>query len=495
VTGVPVLTLLLALPAAGAALVWLWPAPARARVLALATVAAEAALALVTVAAFDATDPGFQFVERAPWIPTLNVHYLLGVDGLSVLFPPLSALLFLGVVLASWNSARVLPRLYFSLLLLQLSATMGVFLALDTLLFFLFWELSLVPLYFLVSLWGVGPNRRFAAGKYTLAMLASGIPLLFGFLLLAFAGAAASGAGIPGGLTFDLTALTAAPASAGLQAAVFALLLLGFAAKMPAFPLHTWLPMVAMEGPVAAGALLMGLKLGVYGMIRFAVPLAPAIAPDLHWLLAGLGVIGILFGSVAALVQTNLRRMLAYAGLSHVGLVVLGLASFSPEGLQGAVLQTLNFTLVAGGLFLLTGFLHRRTGSTDVLSLGGAARTMPRLAAFYLLFALAALGAPGTSGFPAELLLLVSALTTHTGAGIAALFGAVIGAGYMLGMYRRAFLGPVSVPAVAEAVDLRPRELVLSLAFALVILAVGFFPGFFLDLMAPAANAWIGRLG
>ena len=494
-TGLPLLSLLLAVPVAGVALIWCWTTPGHARFLALGTIAAEAALALVAVATFDAASPGFQFVERALWIPTLNVHYLLGVDGISVLFLPLSALLFLGVVVASWNTVQTLPRLYFSLLLLQLGATVGVFCALDTLLFFLFWELSLVPLYFLMSLWGVGPNRRFAAGKYTLLMLGTGVPLLFGFLLLAFAHAAATGAGVPAGLSFDFTVLAASPGSPGLQAAVFWLLIIGFAAKIPVFPLHTWLPMVAMEGPVAVGALLVGLKLGVYGLIRFAVPLAPGIAPELHWLLAGLGVIGILFGAVAALVQTNLRRMLAYAGVSHVGLVVLGLASFSTEGLQGAVLQTLNFTLAAGGLFLLTGFLHRRTGSTDVLSLGGAARTMPRLAALFLLFALASLGVPGTSGFPAELLLLVSALTTHAGAGLAALFGVVIGAAYMLDMYRRAFLGPVTAPAVAEAVDLLPRELAMALGLALVIFAVGFFPGFFLDLIAPAANAWIGRLG
>jgi len=297
-----------------------------------------------------------------------------------------------------------------------------------------------------------------------------------------------------------ITATTLAPFAATgspqfIALAILLALIIGFAAKIPVFPLHTWLPMVAMEGPLAVGALLVGLKLGVYGLIRFAVPLAPGIAPELHWLLAGLGVIGILFGAVAALVQTNLRRMLAYAGVSHVGLVVLGLASFRTEGLQGAVLQTLNFTLAAGGLFLLTGFLHRRTGSTDVLSLGGAARTMPRLAALFLLFALASLGVPGTSGFPAELLLLVSALTTHAGAGLAALFGVVIGAAYMLDMYRRAFLGPVTTPAVAEAVDLRPRELAMALGLALVIFAVGFFPGVFLDLIAPAANAWVGRLG
>lgn len=491
--GFPVLTVLLLVPVAGAVAVWLAPRPDQARAVAAGTVAAAFAAALATVAGFDASNPGFQHVERAAWIPTLNIHYLVGVDGISLLFLPLTALLFLGAVLASWNSVRGMPRLYFSMLLLQLAATLGVFVALDIILFFLFWELSLVPLYFLVGLWGVGPERRFAAARYTLLMLAAGVPLLFGFLLLAFNHAAAAGMPVPAGLAFDLPALLATPTSSRLQAVVFLLLLAGFAAKTPLFPLHTWLPQLAMEGPMAVTALLAGLKLGVYGLLRFAVPLAPEMARELHWLLAGLGTVGILYGSVAALAQANLRGVLAYAGMGHVGLVLLGIASFSAAGLQGAVLQTLNFTVVAGGLFLLAGFLHRRVGSTDALSLGGAAQTMPRLAAFFLLFALASIGVPGTAGFPAELLLVVSALGSHTGAGIAALFGMVIGAAYTLTMYRRAFLGPVTNPAIAQATDLRPAELALALGFALLIVSVGLAPSLFLDLIAPTADAWLAR--
>jgi NADH-quinone oxidoreductase subunit M len=494
-SALPFLTLLLLVPVAGALAVWLWPGNDSVRLLAAATVAAELVVAIALLAGFDSSNPGFQHVERAPWIPTLNIQFLVGVDGISVLFLPLTALLFLGVIVASWNVQRALPRLYFGLLLLQLSATIGVFCALDTLLFFLFWELSLVPLFFLVSLWGVGPNRRFAAAKYTLVMLASGVPLLFAFLALAFNHAQVTGATLPAGLSFDLRTLLATPVSSQLQAAVFLLLVVGFAAKTPIFPLHTWLPAIAMEGPVGVTALLVGLKLGVYGLIRYAIPLAPDIARELHWLLAGLGVIGILYGAVTALVQTNLRRMLAYAGLSHVGLVLLGIASFSVQGIQGAVMQTLNFTVIAGGLFLLTFFLYRRIGSTDTLSLGGAIHTMPRLGAFFLFFVLAGIGVPGTSGFPAEFLLIVSALTTHTGAGIGALFGAVIGAGYALGMYRRAFLGPVTNPAVAQAQDLRPAELALALAYAALIVTVGLLPWLVLDLIAPAAQLWAARSG
>jgi NADH-quinone oxidoreductase subunit M len=451
------------------------------------------ALALAVLVRVDPGAAGFQMVERAPWIPTLGVQYALGVDGLSVLFLPLTALLFLGSVVGSWTSVRTLQRLYFSLLLTLESATLGVFCALDGVLFFLFWELTLVPIYFLVSLWGVGPNRRYAAVQYTLVMLAGGVPLLFGLLVLAFGHAESLGAGIPAGLTFDYVALLGARPPPGTELTAFLLLVLGFAFKAPVFPFHTWLPVVAQEGPVAVVALLTGLKLGAYGLLRFALALAPGAAAELHWLLAGLGVVGILYGALAALAQTNLRRMLAYSSLSHVGLVVLALASFDLRGIQGALFQLLNFTLVAGGLFLLTGMLHHRIGSTEAVSLGGAARTMPRLASLYLFFGLASLGLPGTSGFPAEILMLVSALGSHTGAGLAALVGVVLGAAYFLGSYRRAFLGPVTSAVIADAADLRPREMALALTFAALVLAGGLYPAAVLDLTRAAAEAWVAR--
>jgi NADH-quinone oxidoreductase subunit M len=484
------LSMLLVTLSIGAALIWLTPRPEQARWIALSTALVDLLITLLILVRFDPSQTGFQLVEQAAWMPGLNIQYLVGVDGLSVLFLPATMLLFIGVIVASWNSVTQLQRLYFSLLLLLETATLGIFCSLDTVLFFMFWELSLVPLYFLVSLWGVGPNRRYAAMKYMLVMLAGGIPLLFGFLLLAFNHAAQMG-----GLAFDLPTLLGTPVPENTEMAVFLLLLLGFAVKVPVFPLHTWLPVVAMEGPVAVVALLVGLKLGVYGLIRFAIPLAPEAAQSMHWLLAGLGVVGVLYGAVAAMAQTNLRRMMAYSSLSHVGLVLLGLASFSLQGLQGAVLQLLNFTLIAGGLFLLTSFLHHRIGSSDVLSLGGAAKSMPLLASLFLFLGLAGMGMPGTSGFPAELLIILAALQAHTGAGLAALFGMVLGAAYFLSLYRRAFFGPVTSTVVADAVDLLPREKIILLVFAAIVLVIGFYPPILLDVTRATAELWIQRLG
>jgi len=491
----PLLSLLLLTLPIGAAVIWLAPSPQWARWVALIAALVDLAVALVAVVRFDETQAGFQLVEQLAWIPSLNIQYLLGVDGISVLFVPLTVLLFLGVMVASWNSVRKLPRLYYTLLLLQESATLGIFCSLDTILFFLFWEFSLIPLYFLVSLWGVGPNRRYASIKYTLVMLSGGVLLLFAFVVLAFNHTVATGAAVPAGLAFDLPTLLNTPLSSEIGMLVFVLLFLGFAVKMPLFPLHTWLPVMALEGPIAVTSLLVGLKLGVYGLIRFAIPLAPEAAQQLHWLLAGFGVIGVLYGAVAALAQTNLRRMLAYSSLSHVGLVVLGVASFNLQGLQGAVMQLLNFVVIAGGMFLLTGFLQQRVGSSDVVNLGGAARSMPLLAGLFLVLGMASMGVPGTSGFPAELLLILSALDTHTGAGLAALFGMVVSAGYFLTLYRRAFHGPASYSVIAQAEDLRPRELWYTLVLVVLVIAVGLYPAPVLDLMRATGVAWVGRLG
>ena len=493
--GFPLISLMLLTLPLGVLLIWAVPNPRKARWIALMTVLLNLGLALALVWRFDSTEPGFQLVEQAGWIPTLNTQYLVGVDGISVLFLPLTVLLFIAVIVASWTSIRSMPRLYYSLLLLLYGATLGVFCSLDLILFFSFWELTLIPLYFLISLWGPGPQRRYAAVKYTLFMLAGGVPLLFGFLLLAFNHADLSGAGIPEGLIWDYRKLLDTPLPDSAEITVFLLLLLGFAVKTPLFPLHTWLPVVSMEGPASVAALMTGLKLGAYGLIRFTVPLAPSAAQEFHWLLAGLSVIGILYGALAAMAQTNLRRMLAYASMSHVGLVVLGIASFSLPGVQGALFQLLNFTLVAGGLFLMIGFLHHRLGSTDLIGLGGVGRSMPLLAGFFFLFALTSLGVPGTSGFPAELLILMAALLSHTGAGLAALFAMVLGAAYVLGSYRRTFFGPLKSRVVAEVVDLHQRELLVVVVFTLLILLAGLYPSLVLDATREASALWVQRLG
>ena len=492
ITGYPLLSLFLMLYPVAAVIVLLASGQQKARLIALITSILGLIISLVVLFNFDQNHNGFQFVEQARWIPSLNIDYIVGVDGISVLFLPLTNLLFIGIIIASWTSIRTMPRLFYSLLLVLECATLGIFVSLNTILFFLFWELSLIPIYFLINYWGIGPNRRYAAVKYTMVMMTGGIPLLFGFILLAFNHAGlASGSGE---LVFDYITLLNHPLPAELQTTVFFLLLLGFAFKAPIFPLHTWLPAIAMEGPASIAAIMTGLKLGAYGLIRFTVPLAPDAARDFHWLLAGLGIIGVLYGAVLAISQTNLRKMLAFSSVSHVGLVILGIASFTVQGIQGAIFQLINFTVVAGGIFVLIGFLHHRTGSTELVSLGGVAKTMPLLASFFFIFGLAGLGVPGTNGFIAENLILVSVLQTHAGAGIAALFAIVLAATYFFNIYQRAFLGPVRNEVVAQALDLRQRELLLILIFIVVIFLGGIFPNIILDMTRMGSENWINYL-
>jgi NADH-quinone oxidoreductase subunit M len=482
-TNFPWLSFLILLLPLGAGITLLMPAR-EARWTALTINLIALVISLIIVIGFDSTLQGFQYVEKYTWISGLNIHYLLGIDGLSVLFLPATTLLFSAVILASWNSISKLRNLYFALLLILECAVLGVFVALDTILFILFWEITLIPLFFLISLWGVGANRRYAGMKYVLFMMGGGLPILFAFVLLAIGGES-------GRYIFDYTELVKIAKDNEYQTVIFFLLLFGFGVKTPLFPLHTWLPVLAQEGHPATVATIVGLKLGAYGLLRFIVPMAPDAAQTFQGVMIGLGVIGVIYGGIAALNQTNIRRMLAFSSLSHVGLIVIGIATLSQQGIQGAVFQLLNLTFVAGGLFILTGFLYQRVGSTDVVSLGGVAKTMPLLTSFFFFLALANIGVPATSTFPAEFLLILSALGHYTGVGLAVLFGIVISAAYMLGIFRKSFLGECRNEAIINARDLKKREVMIALIISAIVLILGFFPQIILDIMAVSAENWV----
>lgn len=480
----PLLSLLIFLPLLTAGVIWLLP-PRLARQVTALSMLVSLTLGVAALVAYDPAGARFQLLEQGVWIASLNVFYRVGIDGIAVLFLPATALLFLGSLVACWNAVQEAPRLHYSLLLLLQAATLGIFCALDTVLFFVFWEATLVPLYFLLGRWGVTAGAAAAATRYFLIMLGGGIPLLLAFVILAASQA------VP---TFDLTALLAVPLPRATQMAVFLLCLVGFGVKVPLVPLHTWLPQFALAAPGSLTALLVGLKLGAFGLIRFAVPLAPEAALDMHWLLAGLGTVAIIYGAVGMLAQTNMRVSLAYASICHVGLAVLGLASYTAQGAQGAVSLLLSFSVASGGAFLLLEFLRQRTGSTDIHALGGAAQSMPLLATGFLICGLAGVGMPGTSSFPGEFMLIIAALQSHTGAGMAALFGLSIAAGGFLALYRKAFFGPADKPGVAGASDLRPREWAVLIALIVMIVSIGIYPGPWIEIVRPAAEAWAAGL-
>ncbi|MBF0181628.1 MAG: NADH-quinone oxidoreductase subunit M [Magnetococcales bacterium] len=487
-THLPWLSLSIALPWISGLLVWLLPSHGRlAKGAALTGGLATAIATLGALLAFDPANPGFQLVEKHPWIPSVGSAYHVGIDGISVLFLPMTALLFLAVLLSGANpDHRRMPNLQFALLLFLEGATLGIFCALDTVLFFLFWEMTLIPIHFLIALWGIGPDRRHAATKYTLTMLAGGVFVLFGLLLAALHHSPP---------LFDLPGLLADPAPHALQWPIFLLLLVGFGVKVPLVPLHNWLITVAMEGPAGIAAIMTGLKLGAYGLLRFLFPLAPMVVRELHWLLAGLGVVAILYGGLAAVAQGNPRRMLACASIAHVGLVVLGLASLTRQGVQGALLQLVNFSLASGGLFLLLEQLRHRTGSLDPHHLGGIARPLPWLAFFCFLFGLAGIGMPLTSGFPGELLLLVGVLQSHLGAGLAALAGVILGAAAFFEFYRQTFLGPLNRHLPADLPAPLPREWLVMLTFGTLILLIGLHPAPLLEVTDASARLWLEGMG
>jgi NADH-quinone oxidoreductase subunit M len=475
------LTLLLLLPLAGALALALLPSRV-SRAALLATSLGGLALALSLTAGFDPTDTGFQWVDEARWIPAIGVGWRVGVDAIGLPFLLATELIFAAVLLFERGPRE---RERGALLLLLKAATLGIFVALDGVLFFLCWELTLLPIYVLVARHGHGQRAADAALQYVLTMLLAGLPVLIAFVIRGTFG---------GALDFDLRHWLAVAPDPATQRLIFLLLFVGFAFKVPLFPFHTWLPTLAREGGAGTLATLVGLKVGAYALLRLAIPLAPDAAAQLHWLIAAGGAAALLFGAIAALAQTNLRGLLAYASVSHVGLVVLGLASLSADAARGATLQLINFALISTPLFLLAGAIQRRHGTCEVHQLGGLAGHQPRLSALFIFFALASLGLPGTSGFPAELTLLLSVFEQHAGAALTALLAAGLGAAALLGHVRRAFFGPPPASAYGgKSDDLTGAELAVVLLFAALVLVIGFFPGPLFDFFGPAAQAWAVR--
>lgn len=492
--GFPILTALLLLPIAAALGLGLMPTDRWAARLALGAMLAELALALALLLGFRPDLPGTQFAERVEWIPTLGAIYHVGVDGLSVLFLPLTAVVAILALVSSWRAVRFHLRGFLASLLLLEATTIGIFVSLDLLLFFVFWEAMLVPTYMLVRMWGVGSQRHVAAGKYAMYMLIGSAPMLVAIALLGVNARDAGDAAVGGGYSFDLPVLLASPVPPAVQVTVFFAFAFSFAVKSPLVPFHSWLPRVLLEGPAGVAIFLVGLKLGIYGFLRFAIPLAPDAAREWGWIMAALGVISIVYGGLVALGQPNLRRLLAFAAISHVGVATLGVFALDQRGVQGAILMMVNVAISATGLALLAGALHARFGTTELNAFGGLARHAPRLTAAFLVFGLAGIGLPGTSGFPAELLVFIGAFSTQPWLAVVGLLGAILGAAYFLGYFMRAFLGPAPPEAVRAARDLRPREAAVAAVLAIAILAMGAFPGPLVQITDDFARTLVQRV-
>jgi len=493
--GFPVLSALIVLPILAAIVLQFQASEEAQRRTVIIAGVLELALALLILIKFVPGSADIQFAERGLWMPLIGAAFHLGVDGISVLFLPLTAFVILLAVLLTPARGSGLGRFYWSNILIFQALTMGIFASLDLLMFFVFWELILIPSYFLIKLWGVGPQRHYAALKYVIYMLVGSAPLLIAIVLLGINFNTAVAAGLaPAGENFNFVELLKVAVPTKIQGVIFVLMVLGFAVKGPVPPFHTWMPTVLMEGPVSMAILLVGLKLGTYGMLRFVLPLLPETSIEWAPIMTWLGVFSILYGGLIALSQLNLRRLLAFASVSHVGLVLLGIFSLNAQSLQGSLMLMINIGITSTALMFLTGILFRRTGSTQLSAFGGLARHVPKLAFFFFAIGLATIGTPGTSGFYGEFAVMWGAFEANWALAAVAVTGVVLSAGYLLWYYERAFFGPAGSTRIKTLRDLNTRETTAMGVVLALVIAIGVFPMPLINITSASTSALAERL-
>ena len=485
--GFPILSLLIVLPLLAAVLLRAIRSERTALGIALAAAGLELLLSVLLAVRFVPEVADIQFAERGPALPFIGASYHLGVDGISVLFVPVTALLTLLVVAYAEYSVRAEARNYLMATLVLEAMLIGAFVSLDLLLFWVFFVAELWPSYVLITRWGTGPGRQEAARDYVRAMAVGSALMAVGMVLLARNHADLG----PGGAwSFDLLELLRTPVPPELQTFIFFLLFFGFAIKAPVFPFHTWLPKVLEQGPIVGmSVFLIGVKLGTYGLIRFVIPVLPEASQEWYWLMAAFGGAGIVYGSLIALVQTNLRRVLAFGSLSHMGAVIIGIFSLNFHGLQGGLLQMINLGVTGAGLFFVAGFIAARIGAPELRALGGLAAVVPLLTTTFLVIALAGIGLPGTNGFNGEHLIMLGAYEAHWAMALMSGAGVFLTAAYLIRYFQQAFLGDTIAPSAATMPDLRPRELLIAVTLAVFIFWVGLFTTPFLHAMNGSLRA------
>jgi NADH-quinone oxidoreductase subunit M len=437
---------------------------------------------------FDRNASGFQFEERLSWIPSIGVQYHFGVDGVSALLILLTTLLGFIAILSSWTAITDRVRQYYVFLLLLQAGMLGVFCALDMFLFYVFWEVMLVPMYFLIGIWG-GARRLYAAIKFFLYTLVGSVVMLLGILALYFHSKTLPAYATTG--TFDVTEWYNMGVPAELQFWVFLAFFLGFAIKVPMFPFHTWLPDAHVEAPTAGSVILAGvlLKMGTYGFLRFSLPLLPdATRQAVPWM-ATLAIIGIVYAGLVTLVQKDMKKLIAYSSVSHLGFCMLGMFALNPLGLEGSVLQMVNHGLSTGGLFLIVGLVYERRHTKEIAQFGGLAHVMPVYATLTLIIFLASMGLPLLNGFIGEFMILSAAFAVNRVWAYWAVTGVVLGAAYLLWLYQRVFWGKVTHEENQRLHDLNGRELATLVPLVALCFAIGVYPKPFLSFLhAPMAR-------
>ncbi|MFT4174646.1 MAG: NADH-quinone oxidoreductase subunit M [Rhodocyclaceae bacterium] len=468
-TGVPYLSLAIWIPIAGGALALALGRDRNELARWISLVAAIAGF-LVTIPLYTHFDVGtsaMQFVESSPWIAYFNVHYTLGVDGISMPFLLLNSFITVIVVIAAWEVIQTKVSQYLAAFLIMSGLMNGIFSALDAVLFYVFFEASLIPLYLIIGIWG-GANRVYAAIKFFLYTLLGSLLMLLAFIYL-FQNSGGS---------FSILDWHDLRISASAQTYIFFALLASFAVKVPMWPVHTWLPDAHVEAPTGGSVVLaaIALKLGAYGFLRFSLPIVPDAAHAFAPLMIGLSLIAVIYIGFVALVQTDMKKLVAYSSISHMGFVTLGFFMFNAVGVEGALVQMISHGFVSGAMFLCIGVLYDRMHSRNIADYGGVVNVMPKFAAFFMLFAMANAGLPATSGFVGEFMVVLGAVQFNFWTGFAAATTLILGAAYTLWMYKRVVFGAIGNAHVAELVDINRREFFFLAVLAVCVLAMGLYP-------------------
>src|SRR5213596_1539560 len=437
-------------------------------------------------------DP-FSFQENVAWIPTIGAKYHLGIDGISLLLVMLTTFLGMIAILSSWSAIHLRTKEYYILLLLLQTGMIGVFVSLDFFLFYVFWEVMLVPMYFLIGVWG-SDRRLYAAIKFFLYTLAGSVVMLLAILALYFYAPVPAG----GTRTFDVPTLLAAAQhfSDPLKVWLFWGFFFAFAIKVPMFPFHTWLPDAHTDAPTAGSLILAGvlLKMGTYGFVRFSLPLLPVASQHMIGFIAFLAIIGILYGALVAMAQHDMKRLIAYSSVSHMGFLMLGIFALNAEGVSGGIIQMINHGVTTGALFLLVGIIYERRHTREIAAFRGLSTTVPVFAVFFGITMFSSIGLPGLNGFVGEFLILVGMFKTSVTYAAFAVLGIVLGAAYMLWLYQRTMFGTPDTPENQTMRDMNYREIGYMLPLVILMFWIGLYPRPYLNLMQPTVNHYVAQM-